>query len=490
MLQPNTLVALSMLHPDLAKETLQVVSHLGYSFNQDKVNEKEVQAMRDFKQAARRCLSELRDETLARLRSLADSAFAASLTANDVEKKHEEETENVFAFWEKVAKSSVGSTKFKNVFDMGAAKWLGNGKWGWVMETRRCSDKRQVVIKLCDIRHAYVVVKEWQHGFALGQSHPNIVQYQDAHLYGDDDGAMKQLLEAGYAEGKLKSQTKRTVFPEMFVCIAAELMNRGNVQEWMDQHLLTPTGMLKVLQKVASALAYMHKNGVTHNDLKPENILLHQNGDDVVVKLGDLGLAERSEDRTADVTRYGMTGLCMATGEKYGERRFRKEQIEEFVKDLEACAADCGADGRLGQVLTDLPGLMRRVFKESITMREVSEWPGLQNWSFLDGGGASAGSGLARTLTQPEPTEREEPFSPPARIPKAATFESLGTSRPSYSTPPSALRFKTESLRQSANQRSLREMGGATPASRGGASPARLRRSETPTFRARFKGAS
>merc|ERR1712176_1136221 len=102
---------------------------------------------------------------------------------------------------------------------------------------------------------------------------------------------------------------------------------------------LLPGGMFVVLQKVACALAYMHSEGVTHNDIKPENVMLHQSGkgpesSEVVVKLGDLGLATKSQDRTADFWQYGMTMFCMVTGEKFGSRKYRLENVPEFLEEF------------------------------------------------------------------------------------------------------------------------------------------------------------
>ena len=45
-------------------------------------------------------------------------------------------------------------------------------------------------------------------------------------------------------------------------------------------------------------------------------------------------------------------------------------RIQEFVDDLTSCTTDA-AEGRLGTALMELPDLMRRVFQETITMKEV-----------------------------------------------------------------------------------------------------------------------
>jgi serine/threonine protein kinase len=50
---------------------------------------------------------------------------------------------------------------------------------------------------------------------------------------------------------------------------------------------LTESEIKGIFFKIATGLAYLHKNGYFHRDLKPENILCHNNE----VKLCDFGLA-------------------------------------------------------------------------------------------------------------------------------------------------------------------------------------------------------
>ncbi|MCZ2343760.1 MAG: serine/threonine protein kinase [Bacteroidales bacterium] len=57
--------------------------------------------------------------------------------------------------------------------------------------------------------------------------------------------------------------------------------------------LLKPAKILRVLEKVASALVHMHKKGVYHADLKPNNIIL---GPRLMVKVIDFGLARVKDD--------------------------------------------------------------------------------------------------------------------------------------------------------------------------------------------------
>lgn len=56
---------------------------------------------------------------------------------------------------------------------------------------------------------------------------------------------------------------------------------------------LTEHEIKSIFFKIASGLAYLHRNGFFHRDLKPENILCHNND----VKLCDFGLAREIRSR-------------------------------------------------------------------------------------------------------------------------------------------------------------------------------------------------
>jgi len=376
-----------MLLPDPPDDIRQAISGSTYKIDQCCISDEEEKAMREFKAAARKCIEQLSQKTLAALETVTKSVFAGSMELNRLQRAQEETEEVCLEFWTDAARSSIGSQKFCEAVDLSSADWLGSGKWGWVMRSRRKGKEGNAVVKVTDLKHSNIVVKEWKYGHELGKRCPEIVKYESVYLYGDDESRMRDKLRDGHEVGKLKSAVKRTQFPEHYVCMILEYMNAGSVQDWIDKEILRPEGMLVVLRSVASALAHMHEAEVTHNDLKPENILLHKGDQNIIVKLGDLGLAEKSLNRTSDITRFGMTTLCMCTGEKFGSRRLSDETMSEFVADIESCAQGYQDGGAVGDALQKLPEMVHSCFKEETTMKQVKSERWLRGLEFRDEGG-------------------------------------------------------------------------------------------------------
>ncbi|CAK9044783.1 Serine/threonine-protein kinase dkf-1 [Durusdinium trenchii] len=281
MIRPDTLVALSALHPDPSVEVAQALSLSSLYGIADNFSEDEQQAIRDFRAAARSCYSKLGKKAKAQLIEVGDSIFAQS-TVEDVEKTHDEETidragthEQFLGKCHQILRGPSaqrtalknGASSLEEEYDLRTGRWLGNGKWGWVM----MAPKRhggQAVLKMSDVHHADVTAKEWIHGSKMGRGHRNIVEYLNVYLYGDENQTFKKKLQDGYRDGKLKSDIQRKSFPTHYVCMTIEEMNCGSVQGWLDKEILNPQGMMVVLQEVAAALAYMHSNEITHNDMK------------------------------------------------------------------------------------------------------------------------------------------------------------------------------------------------------------------------------
>lgn len=287
-----------------------------------------------------------------------------------LDEAHEEEMETTHDFWREIAKHAVLTIDKK--VDLQHSKWLGNGKYGFVFKARRLEDNREVVVKMMGTRWAHLAVQEWKQGAKLPR-HPNLVEYEDVMLHSDNDLSITKLLKQGYESGELKSRVKRTTFPDRYICLTQEFMNRGTVQDWLDQKLLLPSGLLQVARDVAAALGFMHGEGVTHNDIKPENIMLHEDDHHKVhVKLGDLGLAKKSKDCNADFWQYGMTLFCMLSGERFGTRKYRQEDSAGIVKEAEQAVEEANHEEKWKEKLGKLPKVMDMVFSKEAFMVGVA----------------------------------------------------------------------------------------------------------------------
>ncbi len=88
--------------------------------------------------------------------------------------------------------------------------------------------------------------------------------------------------------------------------IAMELVDGVDLSHHVQPaSLLSPERVLRIVSRVADALAYAHTRGVTHRDIKPANIMVNMAHD--VVKVMDFGVA-----RVADASRT-RTGVVLGT---------------------------------------------------------------------------------------------------------------------------------------------------------------------------------
>jgi serine/threonine-protein kinase len=91
--------------------------------------------------------------------------------------------------------------------------------------------------------------------------------------------------------------------------IVMELLEGESLGDVLGQKGRLPAASaVRTLLPVASALAAAHGKGIVHRDLKPDNILLvHAEGDTIVPKLVDFGVAKlRRDEHAKGVTKAGM----------------------------------------------------------------------------------------------------------------------------------------------------------------------------------------
>jgi len=87
--------------------------------------------------------------------------------------------------------------------------------------------------------------------------------------------------------------------------IVMRYMDGGSVDDLLENGCVLPERTLQILEQIAPALDYAHRENVLHRDLKPSNILLDTNGD---AFLTDFGIARILSSNTKPLTTSGVVG--------------------------------------------------------------------------------------------------------------------------------------------------------------------------------------
>ncbi|MFH1185380.1 MAG: serine/threonine-protein kinase [Chloroflexota bacterium] len=99
-------------------------------------------------------------------------------------------------------------------------------------------------------------------------------------------------------------------------------MPGGSLTQWIEKGKFSLEDAARIIERLASALAYAHKVGLIHRDLKPDNILFDNNGDPFI---SDFGVAKITDSST-NMTGSGIIGTPaymspeQAQGEKVDNR--------------------------------------------------------------------------------------------------------------------------------------------------------------------------
>ncbi|OQR89874.1 NimA-related protein kinase 6 [Achlya hypogyna] len=171
--------------------------------------------------------------------------------------------------------------------DYDILKPIGKGKFSVVYRAKRNADEvlvalKKISIDLMDARARGKTLKEVR----LVQSvhHPNIIQYLDAFIAGNELCIAFEWAEAGDLKRQIrKANEKNTRFDERLI--------------W------------KYFAQVAAAIEHMHLHRIMHRDIKPANIFLMLSGQ---VKVGDLGLGRHLSENTMEAHSKVGTPLYMS----------------------------------------------------------------------------------------------------------------------------------------------------------------------------------
>ncbi len=125
-----------------------------------------------------------------------------------------------------------------------------------------------------------------------------------------DPDFMDRFLREARATAALSDSNVVSVFDfdaeDGLAYLVLEYVPGRTLRQLLNEHRLTPSQALTVLEPILDALVAAHEAGIVHRDIKPENVLLGPRG---AIKVADFGLA-RALDDNEHKTR---TGLVIGT---------------------------------------------------------------------------------------------------------------------------------------------------------------------------------
>jgi eukaryotic-like serine/threonine-protein kinase len=85
------------------------------------------------------------------------------------------------------------------------------------------------------------------------------------------------------------------------------------ITEYCDSHQLTTSERLELFIQVCDGVQHAHQKGIVHRDIKPSNILVTVEGEKVIPKIIDFGLAKALGQSDADMTQFTHIGQVIGT---------------------------------------------------------------------------------------------------------------------------------------------------------------------------------
>ncbi|XP_071999946.1 serine/threonine-protein kinase PDIK1L-like isoform X1 [Engystomops pustulosus] len=88
-----------------------------------------------------------------------------------------------------------------------------------------------------------------------------------------------------------------------------EFCDGGNLNDFLLAHSPDPRLHRHVMQQLASAISFLHRNQIVHRDLKPENVLVSQGESGPELKVADFGLSKVCQGNV-NVNQHRFSSAC------------------------------------------------------------------------------------------------------------------------------------------------------------------------------------
>ncbi|CAD5117750.1 DgyrCDS6497 [Dimorphilus gyrociliatus] len=227
---------------------------------------------------------------------------------------------------------------------------IGKGGYGAVYKACHRLDKKSYAIKCIPLNSNYhnsaaQALREVKQLASL--QHPNIVRYHTAWLEcdavkppnysrqlsipsnssdSDEENISESLvIEFNSSKNSLDDKEKNQLEPyysphqsinfifRVKLCIQMELCET-TLERWLQKRnelnnfsIVNGEKEINIIRQVLLALSYIHEKGIMHRDVNPKNIFLKDISNDILVQLGDFGLARELSDEDCDCTMSSFT---------------------------------------------------------------------------------------------------------------------------------------------------------------------------------------
>jgi serine/threonine protein kinase len=182
---------------------------------------------------------------------------------------------------------------------------IGKGGMGTVYKARDKEDEKIVAIKVLKqelVSNPAISKRFEQEALAVSRlNHPNLIAVQGSGK--SPSGAPYIVME--YFAGKT---------------LADLIKARGH---------LSVTEAIQITMQIAEAIEHAHAFSVIHRDIKPSNILLSQDGEHVIVKVVDFGIAKAMSDESVKSAQLTQTGEIFGSPTYMSPEQCLGENIDE-----------------------------------------------------------------------------------------------------------------------------------------------------------------